>query len=122
MEFDRRVADTGLTRTQWRALLFLIRQDGISQTDLATMLDIERASAGTVIDRLEEAGLVTREREPNDRRVWLVYLTSKGSALVPTLATRAGELYADAFRDSSAQELQILIRVLARMRERLKKL
>jgi DNA-binding MarR family transcriptional regulator len=120
MAFDRRVADLGLTRAQWRALVRLIRQDGITQTELATLLDIERASAGTVIERLEAAGFVTRRREPSDRRVWRVFLTPKGSALVPVMSSRANALYGDIFRDLSREELGNLVRILSKVRERLK--
>src|SRR5687767_15536469 len=51
--FDRRVRRIGLTRSQWLVLSLLYRRPGISQTELAEMLEVERATAGRMIDRLE---------------------------------------------------------------------
>ena len=48
--FDRRVRDIGLTRAQWLVLTRLYRRPGASQTELASMLEIDRASAGRMID------------------------------------------------------------------------
>ena len=52
--FDRRVRDMGLTRGQWLVLTRVYRQPGVSQTALADMLEIDRASAGRMIDRMEK--------------------------------------------------------------------
>ena len=58
--FDRRVRDLGLTRAQWLVLTRLYRRPGASQTELADMLEIDRASAGRMIDRMEKGGWVER--------------------------------------------------------------
>ena len=58
--FDTSVEQFGLTRTQWRALAYLYRTPGMTQTELARELELERASVGQAIDRLEELSLVER--------------------------------------------------------------
>ena len=66
--FDRRVAPLGVTRAQWRALAWLARQPGLRQVELADHLDVEPITLCRIVDRLEEAGLVERRRDPEDRR------------------------------------------------------
>ena len=58
--FDRRARSTGVTRTQWLALTRLHRRAGANQSELAEMMEIEKATAGRIIDRLEDHGWVER--------------------------------------------------------------
>ena len=51
--FDRRVRALDLTRSQWWVLNHLFRQDGVTQSDLAEILDIEKATLGRLLDRME---------------------------------------------------------------------
>ncbi len=72
-ELDRRGRDAGLTRSQWLALSRLARFPGVSLSSLAEMLEMEKAPAGRLIDRLEEGGWVRREPDPDDRRIKRLY-------------------------------------------------
>ena len=74
--FDRRVRDMGLTRAQWLVLTRVYRRPGVSQTELADMLEIDRASAGRMIDRMERAGWVERRADDVDRRINRLFLTA----------------------------------------------
>ena len=75
--YDRRVRDFGLTRSQWWVITHLYRNDGLNQSELADTLDIERASLGRLLDRLEANGWVRREPCEKDRRVKRVRLTEE---------------------------------------------
>jgi MarR family transcriptional regulator for hemolysin len=66
--FLRRVQNLGLSQAQWRALAYLARQEGVNQVTLAESLEIQPITLVRLIDRLEEAGLVKRHRDPDDRR------------------------------------------------------
>ena len=68
MNYDRRVRRFGLTRSQWWVITNLYRNDGLTQSELADTLDIERASLGRLLDRLEANGWVRREPCRSDRR------------------------------------------------------
>ena len=74
--FDRRVRDMGLTRGQWLVLTRVYRRPGVSQTELADMLEIDRASAGRMIDRMEKNGWVERRPDNGDRRINRLHLTA----------------------------------------------
>ena len=76
---DRRARLHGMTRAQWALLSRLERQPGISQNELAHIIDVEPITVGRLVDRLQEGGFVQRSPDPADRRV-------------ETLATLAGGL------------------------------
>jgi DNA-binding MarR family transcriptional regulator len=117
--FDRRATRLELTRAQWRALKATSRQEGLSQTELADLLDMEPIPVGRVIDRLEKTGFVERRADPADRRRWRLYLTPKAHAVVGEMETIADELRNDALRDVDPNDLDALMRVLARIKENL---
>src|SRR5688572_22491193 len=58
--FARRVRGLGLTRAQWLALTRIHRRPGVSQSEFAEMMEIEKAPAGRMVDRLEEKAWVER--------------------------------------------------------------
>ena len=72
--FDARAREIGLTRAQWRVLTQLRRREGINQTALAEIMEIEPISLGRHIDRLVEKDFVERRADPRDRRAWRLYL------------------------------------------------
>lgn len=84
-EFDARARQIGVTRPQWRALGLLKRYPGSHQGALADMLEVEPITIGRMIDRLEEAGLVERRRDPADRRAWRIHLTDAAQPLLGQL-------------------------------------
>lgn len=97
--FDERIQAHGLSLTQWRILAYLLRDPGISQTELARFLELERMTIGLALDKMEDRGLVERRRSSTDRRVQLVYATPKAVALLPELRLEADATYAQLLRD-----------------------
>lgn len=89
--YDRRAGEIGVTRAQWRVLAWLSREPGLKQVELAERLDIEPISACRMVDRLEEAGLVERQRDPADRRAWQLLLTDKAKPITEHLGALADE-------------------------------
>lgn len=75
--FDARSEELGLTRAQWRVLAQLRRREGINQSTLAELLEVEPITMGRHIDRLVTKGLVERRPDPKDRRVWRLYLNAE---------------------------------------------
>ena len=71
---DRRARAHGMTRAQWVILLWLERQPGLSQKELAEILDVEPITVARLIDRLAERGMVERRDDPADRRIWRLHL------------------------------------------------
>jgi DNA-binding MarR family transcriptional regulator len=74
--FDERTRSFGITGPQMRALVQIMRFPGINQGALADRLDVEPITTCRMVDRLEQADLVERRRDPNDRRAWQLFLTA----------------------------------------------
>src|ERR1700752_3530290 len=97
---DRSLKPLGITRSQWWVLAFLSRRDGMTQTALATDLDLTKVAIGGLLDRMETAGFVERRADHQDGRARRVFLTRNGAKTV------------NAIRENvEAVELDILSRI-----------
>ena len=72
-------SDVEVTPIQVMLLFFLQKNDGLSLTQISQGLMLENPTITGLIDRLEKSGYVKRSNHPDDRRVYLVYLTGKGN-------------------------------------------
>ena len=72
---DQRARTRGMTRAQWVILARLERQPGITQNEMAAIVEVEPITIARLVDRLEARGLVERRVDPKDRRVWRLQLT-----------------------------------------------
>ena len=120
--FDRRVRDLGLTRGQWLVLTRLYRRPGSSQTELADMLEIDRASAGRMIDRMEKNGWVERRPDPGDRRINRLHLTSEARKVHADMWAIAEATVDDALSPLSADERAHYTQLTAKVKGRLQSL
>ena len=120
--FDRRVRGIGLTRAQWLVLTRLHRRPGASQTELADMLEIDRASAGRMIDRMEKGGWVLRHADSVDRRVNRLHLTREARRVHAKMWAIAEATIDDALASLSSKERDQFTRLTARVKGRLQAL
>ena len=117
--FDRRVRDIGLTRAQWLVLTRLYRRPGASQTELADMLEIDRASAGRMIDRMQKNGWVERRADSDDRRINRLFLTADARRAHKNMWAIAEATVDDALAPLSAAERDQFTRLAARVKVQL---
>ena len=117
--FDRLARSFGMTRAQWRVIAVLRRDEGINQAAMADIMDIEPITLGRHIDRLEEAGWVERRPDPDDRRVWRIFLTDKVQPLLKEMENIAIEVRNDAMVDFSSKERERFIDNLIRVKSNL---
>lgn len=109
-----RLAPLGLTPAQERALRMIARGDEPPRmTELADRLGIVPRSLTTVIDALEEAGLVRREIDPRNRRAILLRLTDRGAAVRDDLREARRRAAEDLFAPLSAADRKTLADLLA---------
>ncbi len=94
--FDRRVRRLGLTRSQWLVINRLTRRPGATQSELAEMLEVEKATAARMVDRMEKKGWVTRRPDAADRRVNRLHLSAEADLLQVQLAQIADRVVDDA--------------------------
>lgn len=117
--FDRRVRKLGITRAQWLVLTRLHRHPGVSQSELADIMEVERASAGRMIDRLEANGWVERRAQNGDRRIKRVYLTPEAERVHRRIWRVAEATVDDALADLSSREGAQLRALLGRVKKNL---
>jgi DNA-binding MarR family transcriptional regulator len=117
--FDQRARSIGVTRAQWRVLTMLVRHEGINQGGLADLIEVEPITLCRMVDRLTEASLVERRPDPNDRRVWRLFLTEKARILLSDLKLLAADLNEEAMEGISAAEQQQLRNLLGTIRANL---
>lgn len=75
---DAFMDEIAMHRSQATALCKLFIQDGMTQSEIAQQLSIQGATMTDILQRMEEAGLVTRRRDAHDNRLVRVYLTDIG--------------------------------------------
>jgi DNA-binding MarR family transcriptional regulator len=120
--FDRRVRALGLTRAQWLVLTRLHRRPGSSQSELAEMMEVEKATAGRHLDRLERKGWIERRADKIDRRIKRIYLTQEAERVHRRMWRVAEDTVEDALHDLSAAEAAALLDLMRRVKGRLQML
>ena len=118
-EFDRRVRRLGITRAQWLVLTRLHRRPGASHSELAEMMEVEKATAGRMIDRLVANGWVERRTQRDDRRVKRVYLTPEAERVHKRIWRVAEDTVNAALSDLSGRESKQLMALLQRIKKTL---
>ncbi|MDB5651393.1 MAG: transcriptional regulator, MarR family [Hyphomicrobiales bacterium] len=79
---DQRARTTGMTRAQWVILVWLEREPGLSQNELAALVEVEPITVARLIDKLEARGAVERRPDPKDRRIRRLHLTEAARPLL----------------------------------------
>jgi DNA-binding MarR family transcriptional regulator len=110
------LAPLGLTPAQGRALRMIARgedEEPLRMTELADRLGIVPRSVTTVIDALEQAGLVRRDIDPRNRRAILLRLTDRGAVVRDDLREARRRAAGDLFTPLSAADRKTLADLLA---------
>jgi MarR family transcriptional regulator, transcriptional regulator for hemolysin len=119
---DHRAKERGTTRAQWIVLFRLRQHEGLSQVDLADVLELQPISLVRLLDRLVEHGLLERRHDPKDRRANRLFLTAKGKKLVNDLDSLRDAIATDVFQDLSNTAVQTSLDALRDVKERIKAL
>ena len=92
-DLNRVLKPHGLRMVTYSALVMIVENPGLRQSQLADALAIERPNLVVLLDELEDAGLITRDKVPTDRRAYALNPTLKGLKLAEaaTAANRADE-------------------------------
>jgi len=93
----------GINGSQSMFLISLFHHDGIRQEDLCHRLSIDKGTTARAIKKLEDSGLVTRERDSKDKRAYNLYLTEKAHNLKPKFLETLNE-WTDALAESMTEE------------------
>jgi MarR family transcriptional regulator for hemolysin len=117
---DHRAKVRGTTRAQWIVLFRLRQQEGLSQVDLADVLELQPISLVRLLDRLVEHGLLERRPDPRDRRANRLFLTHSGRQLVDDLDALRDSIAADVLQDIPSASIQTSLETLRDVKEHIK--
>jgi len=116
---DRRARAHGMTRAQWMILVRLNRRDGLTQRELAEILEVEPITVGRLVDRLAARELVERRADPADRRVWRLHLTPTAAPVLAEIEAVRADFEAEATRGLSPEDRAAALRALQLMKDNL---
>src|SRR3984957_20032936 len=119
--YDQRLKPLDITRSQRWVLAGISRpgDQGITQTELARVLDLGKVALGGLIDRLEDRGFVERKADESDRRINRVFLTRKGNQVLDRMTKVGMDMNAKVMRGISLQRQHMLAATLHDMKENL---
>ena len=108
---------------QGRILFVLWQKDGVPMSELSRQTGLATTSLTSMIDRMEESGLVRRERTVTDRRKVLIYLTDEARLLegdYNEVSDEMNAIFYEGFSETEAEQLDdCLNRVLVNIERRL---
>jgi len=113
---DARAREHGMTRALWMILVRLDRQPGMSQNELATLIEVEPITVGRLVDRLEARGMVERRPDPTDRRIWRLHLKPDARPMLKEIAKARAELNGIMIADVPQKDLQVAVDCLLQMK------
>ena len=119
---DQRAKARGTTRAQWIVLFRLRQQEGLSQVDLADVLELQPISLVRLLDRLVEHGLLERRHDPKDRRANRLFLTEAGRQLVDDLDSLREAIATDVLEKVSEEAIKTSLATLCELKDRIKEL
>jgi DNA-binding MarR family transcriptional regulator len=117
--FEQNARCSGLTRSQWQVLATLANNEGINQSGLAELLEIEPITLGRIIDKLEARGLIERHPDRSDRRAWLLHLTPAARPKLTQLRGLGDVTRGEALAGVSEADTERLLRTLQALKANL---
>jgi DNA-binding MarR family transcriptional regulator len=108
-----------MTRAQWAIMIRLERQPGLSQNEMAAILEVEPITVGRMVDRLEARGLVERRADPADRRVRRLHLLPAAKPLLDEITVERDVLSAEILEGVGSEARSQLVEAFLRMKSNL---
>ncbi len=118
---DQKAARLGMTRAQWAVLVRLDRFEGLKQSELADILDLQPITLTRLLDRLCDNGLIERRSDPSDRRVKRLFLTPQARPLLERLADLGDELMGVALADIDPATVVLVLANLTTIKDNLRR-
>jgi MarR family transcriptional regulator, transcriptional regulator for hemolysin len=117
---DQRARRLGITRAQWAVMARLEQSEGLKQSELAEVLDLQPITLTRLVDRLCANGMVERRPDPTDRRAKRLHLTPLARPLMDRLAELGQDMMGSVLEGLDADTVERMIRELSHTKENLK--
>ena len=117
--FERQIEGSSLTLAQARALVYVSRNEGIRQVDLADLLEVQPMTLARLVDQLEAEGLIERRNDPVDRRAFRVFLKAAASLHLDAIDRAVVAVRKTTTRELDRDRVAAVVDALKRMRDNL---
>jgi MarR family transcriptional regulator for hemolysin len=117
---DQKARQFGMTRAQWAVLFRIERNEGVKQSEIADILDIQPITLTRLIDRLCDNGLIERRSDPNDRRAKRLFLTPAARPVLEQFNVLTRDMMADVLAGIDQPAVAQLVKHLADIKENLR--
>ena len=117
---DQRARQFGISRAQWAVLIRIDRTEGLKQSELADILDLQPISLTRLLDRLAESGLIERRSDPNDRRANRLYLLPAARPLLDQLAGLGADMMTTVLEGLDAKTVETMLSDLGTVKDNLR--
>jgi MarR family transcriptional regulator for hemolysin len=117
---DQQARQFGMTRAQWAVLARLEYAEGLKQSELAELLDLQPITLTRLVDRLCTNGLIERRADPSDRRAKRLYLTAQARPLMNRLADLGENMMASVLEGLDAAKIEQMTTNLSGVRDNLR--
>ena len=114
---DKQAAHYGITRAQWAVLAKVERSEGMKQSELAELMEMQPITLTRLIDKLCDNGWIERRGDESDRRVNRLYLKKAARPLLGKLAGLRSELTATALQGISPQDAHRMLAQLETIKD-----
>ena len=114
---DKQAAHHGITRAQWAVLAKVERSEGMKQSELAELMEMQPITLTRLIDKLCDNGWIERRGDESDRRVNRLYLKKAARPLLGKLAGLRSELTATALQGISPQDAHRMLAQLETIKD-----
>jgi|SRR5262245_33338770 len=118
---DQKARRFGMTRAQWAVLARLRRSEGLKQSELAEMLDLQPITLTRLLDRLCANGLIERRADPEDRRANRLFLMPAAGPLMEHLDQLGEELMATVLDGVDPSTVTVMLAALGRAKDNLRR-
>lgn len=118
---DQQVRQYGMTRSQWAVLVRLQRTEGLKQSELAEILDLQPISLTRLLDRLCANGLIERRPDPEDRRANRLFLTPAAKPVMEGLGRLGGEVMTTVLEGIDLETVELMLGKLGIAKDNLRK-
>jgi MarR family transcriptional regulator for hemolysin len=119
---DYKAAQFGMTRAQWAVLVRLDRSEGLNQSELAEVLDLQPITLTRLLDKLCDSGLIVRRPDPGDRRAKRLFLTDAARPVLKELGGLGEETMAAVLEGVSRADVEQMVSQLALAKDNLRHL
>ncbi|HEX3859490.1 MAG TPA: MarR family transcriptional regulator [Pseudolabrys sp.] len=118
---DQRARQFGISRAQWVVLIRIDRTQGLKQSELAEILDLQPISLTRLLDRLAESGLIERRADPNDRRANRLVLTPAAKPMLDRLAALGADMMETVLDGLDVKSIERTLKELGSVKENLRR-